>query len=62
MRLCWACARMRCGPELRSANARLLEYVKNGGTLIVQYNLQNFDRNYGPYPFTLGLESAEGGG
>ncbi len=41
-------------PELRAANSRLLNYVKNGGTLIVQYNLQNFDRNYGPYPFTLG--------
>ena len=40
--------------ELRSANARLLDYVKNGGTLIVQYNLQNFDRDYGPYPFSLG--------
>ena len=41
-------------PELRSANARLLDYVKNGGVLIVQYNLQNFDHNYGPYPFSLG--------
>lgn len=41
-------------PELKSANQRLLEYVKNGGVLIVQYNLQEFDQNYGPYPFTLG--------
>ncbi len=41
-------------PDLRAANHRLLDYVKNGGVLIVQYNLQNFDRNYGPYPFTLG--------
>jgi LmbE family N-acetylglucosaminyl deacetylase len=41
-------------PELKSANHRLLEYVKNGGVLIVQYNLQDFDQNYGPYPFTLG--------
>ncbi|MBV9613408.1 MAG: PIG-L family deacetylase, partial [Acidobacteriaceae bacterium] len=41
-------------PELRTANHRLLSYVKNGGALIVQYNLQNFDRDYGPYPFTLG--------
>ncbi len=41
-------------PDLRSANARLLEYVKNGGALIVQYNLQNFDGDYGPYSFTLG--------
>ncbi len=41
-------------PELRAANDRLLDYVKNGGALIVQYNLQNFDSDYGPYPFTLG--------
>ncbi len=47
--------------DLKAANGRLIEYVKNGGVLIVQYNLQEFDRNYGPYPFTLGPESAEGG-
>jgi LmbE family N-acetylglucosaminyl deacetylase len=41
-------------PELKSTNNRLLEYVKNGGVLIVQYNLQDFDQNYGPYPFSLG--------
>jgi LmbE family N-acetylglucosaminyl deacetylase len=41
-------------PELKSANNRLLEYVKKGGVLIVQYNLQGFDRDYGPYPFSLG--------
>ena len=41
-------------PELKSANNRLLEYVKDGGVLIVQYNLQGFDRDYGPYPFSLG--------
>src|SRR5579883_148665 len=41
-------------PELKAANNRLLEYVKNGGVLIVQYQVQDFDRNYGPYPFSLG--------
>ena len=41
-------------PELKAANHRLLEYVKNGGVLIVQYQLQDFDQNYGPYPFSLG--------
>jgi LmbE family N-acetylglucosaminyl deacetylase len=41
-------------PELRSANGRLLSYVSNGGVLIVQYNVQNFDPNYGPYPLTVG--------
>ncbi|MGD1094826.1 MAG: PIG-L family deacetylase [Bryobacteraceae bacterium] len=40
--------------DLNAANSRLIEYVKNGGVLIVQYNLQDFDHNYGPYPFTLG--------
>ena len=41
-------------PELRAANGRLLSYVNNGGVLIVQYNVQNFDPNYGPYPLTVG--------
>lgn len=41
-------------PELRAANARLLNYVKQGGVLIVQYNLQNLDDGYGPYEFSLG--------
>jgi LmbE family N-acetylglucosaminyl deacetylase len=40
--------------ELKAENSRLMEYVKNGGVLIVQYNLQDFDHDYGPYPFTLG--------
>jgi len=38
--------------DLKAANSRLMEYVKNGGVLIVQYNLQDFDHDYGPYPFT----------
>ena len=41
-------------PELRAVNNRLLDYVKNGGVLLVQYNLQNFGDGDGPYPFTLG--------
>jgi LmbE family N-acetylglucosaminyl deacetylase len=40
-------------PELRTMNNRLLDYVKNGGTMIVQYQTQEFDHNYGPYPLTL---------
>lgn len=40
--------------DLKATNGRLLEYVKNGGVLIVQYNLQGFDSNYGPYPLNLG--------
>ena len=40
-------------PELKTFNDRLLQYVKNGGTLIVQYNTPEFDHNYGPYPYKL---------
>jgi LmbE family N-acetylglucosaminyl deacetylase len=40
-------------PDLIANNARLLNYVHNGGTLVVQYQSAPSD-NYGPYPFTLG--------
>ena len=40
-------------PELKTFNNRLLEYVHNGGTVIVQYQTQEYDHNYGPYPLTL---------
>jgi LmbE family N-acetylglucosaminyl deacetylase len=37
--------------DLRANNSRLLEYVKNGGTVIVQYNKFEFNEaQYGPYP------------
>jgi LmbE family N-acetylglucosaminyl deacetylase len=37
--------------DLRANNARLLEYVNAGGTLIVQYNKFEFNEaQYGPYP------------
>ena len=39
-------------PGLAAANGKLLEYAKNGGVVIVQYNLGQFD--YGPYPYSLG--------
>jgi hypothetical protein len=40
-------------PELRTFNNRLLEYVRNGGTVVVQYQTQEYDHNYGPYPLSL---------
>jgi LmbE family N-acetylglucosaminyl deacetylase len=40
-------------PELATYNQRLLDYAQNGGALIVQYQSDEFDRNYGPYPYTL---------
>jgi hypothetical protein len=37
--------------DLRANNRRLLEYVFNGGTVVVQYNKFEFnDAQYGPYP------------
>ncbi len=41
-------------PELGAVSARLLEYVKGGGTVVVQYMSGEFDHDYGPYPYTLG--------
>ncbi len=40
-------------PELATHNQRLLDYVQNGGVVIVQYNTQQYDHNYGPYPYSL---------
>jgi LmbE family N-acetylglucosaminyl deacetylase len=40
-------------PELKTFSNRILDYVKNGGTIIVQYQTQEYDHNYGPYPLTL---------
>ena len=40
-------------PELAASNGRLLDYVKKGGVLIVQYNTREYDHNYGPYPLSL---------
>jgi hypothetical protein len=42
-------------PELNNIQPELMEYVKNGGTLVVQYN-KNFDLitdKIGPYPFHI---------
>jgi hypothetical protein len=37
--------------DLRAYNRRLLDYVDRGGTVIVQYNKTEFNReDYGPYP------------
>lgn len=41
-------------PELATYNQRLLDYVHQGGDLIVQYQAGEYDHNFGPYPFTLG--------
>lgn len=41
-------------PELKTYNERLLDYVKQGGTLVVQYQTPEYDHNFGPYPYHLG--------
>lgn len=41
-------------PDIRAINGRLLNYVKNGGVLIVQYNTQNLDNDTAPFPLSLG--------
>ncbi|QEE27482.1 PIG-L family deacetylase [Terriglobus albidus] len=43
-------------PELRTFNNRLLEYVQQGGVVISQYQSNEYDHNFGPYPITLGGE------
>lgn len=40
-------------PELRTYNNRLLEYAKNGGVVITQYQTPEYDRGYGPYPLSV---------
>jgi len=38
---------------LRAHNARLLDYVKNGGTMIVEYQSDEFDHNYAPFALSV---------
>ncbi len=39
--------------DLRTYNERLLQYVKNGGAVVVQYQTPEFDHNFGPYPYSM---------
>ena len=45
--------------DLKTYNNRILDYVKKGGVVIVQYNTQEYDHNYGPYPYTMGPYAEE---
>lgn len=40
-------------PELRAFNNRLLDYVKAGGVVVVEYQTSEYDHNYGPYPLSV---------
>ena len=44
--------------RIKFDQSRIMEYVKNGGTLVVQYNVSNGlqTENIGPYPFKLGSD------
>lgn len=44
--------------RLKNTSRRLLQYVKDGGIFIVQYNVSRGlqTENIGPYPFTIGRE------
>jgi LmbE family N-acetylglucosaminyl deacetylase len=46
-------------PDLPTYNQRLLNYVRNGGVMIVQYNTPEFDHDYGPYSYKMGEEPEE---
>ena len=45
--------------DLKTYNGRILEYVKNGGVVIVQYNTPEYDHNYGPYQYKMGSNPEE---
>ena len=45
--------------DLQTYNNRLLDYVKNGGVAIVEYNTPEYDHNYGPYPYVMGSNPEE---
>jgi len=39
--------------DLVANNGRLMQYVNNGGVVVVQYNTPEFDHNFGPYPYVM---------
>ena len=39
--------------DLRLHNNRLLEFVKNGGVVVVEFNTPEYNHNYGPYAYDL---------
>ena len=46
--------------DLKAYNRRLLDYVHQGGNLIVQYQTPEFDAApYGPYPYKMGRRPEE---
>ncbi len=46
-------------PDLRTYNGRLLDYVKHGGSVVVQYQTPEFDHDFGPYPYRMTSDPEE---
>ena len=46
-------------PDIRKYNSRLLEYAKEGGVFLVQYQTPEFDHDFGPYPYKMGRSPEE---
>jgi LmbE family N-acetylglucosaminyl deacetylase len=47
-------------PDYATYNSRLLDYVNNGGNLIVEYQTPEFDAiPFGPFPFQMGRNAEE---
>jgi len=40
-------------PELRTFNQRLLDYVKNGGVLVSEYQTPEYERDFAPYAIPI---------
>jgi len=40
--------------DLATATQPLIDYAKDGGTVIVQYQSGQYDHDFGPYPYSLG--------
>jgi hypothetical protein len=45
--------------DLVTYNGRLLNYVKGGGVVVVQYQTPEFDHNFGPYPYSMTSDPEE---
>ncbi|HUA98544.1 MAG TPA: PIG-L family deacetylase [Terracidiphilus sp.] len=46
-------------PDLRAYNERLLNYVKRGGLVVVQYQTPEYDHDFGPYPYSMTSDPEE---
>lgn len=45
--------------DLIEHNDRLLQFVRNGGVAVIQYQTPEFDQNFGPYPYVMGRRPEE---